>query len=119
MSIKQAIFEYLDNAAVDSNYAKQSTEQIMTELRQIVEEWKCTMTDINPVAKPCGNCGSKNLFPRWDSQTGEGWTHCDGCGRVSKALPCSLGRSRLIHQWNMEQEKAHDEDLQGRLGSER
>lgn len=53
-------------------------------------------------ALPCGVCGSNNLLPKWRSDTGEKWVHCDECGNVCSPV-FSNDRAEIIAQWNDEQ----------------
>lgn len=51
----------------------------------------------------CKVCNSNNLKPKWDSNSGLGWVCCDNCGNISKPIPLSEGREKIIEQWNNEQ----------------
>jgi len=54
-------------------------------------------------AEKCRVCGtSDQLLPRWMSDTGHKWVHCDRCGNTSKPV-ASNDRNEIITQWNREQ----------------
>jgi len=59
-------------------------------------------------ASPCGACGSTSLRPKWMSETGEKWVHCDQCGNHSFPM-VSNDRQSIIGQWNKEQSEFRSE----------
>lgn len=53
--------------------------------------------------RPCRICKTdKYLRPRFYSEHGEYWVHCDKCGLVSNAAPIA----DYIEQWNREQDES-------------
>ncbi len=53
---------------------------------------------------PCRICNGTRLQAKWHSEDGVGWVHCDTCGNRSTPLSLTVGRAKLIEQWNKEQE---------------
>ena len=54
-------------------------------------------------AEPCHVCKTdEHLKPKWMSDTGEKWVHCDNCGQIS--TPTIKGHP--LEVWNKEQQEA-------------
>lgn len=46
----------------------------------------------------CKFCGTdKHLKSKWNSDTGDKWVHCDGCGQISKP---ELKPEDTVKDWN-------------------
>jgi len=55
------------------------------------------------IPKKCRVCGTNDsLKPKWMSETGEKWVHCDRCGNTSTPI-VSDDRNEIVAQWNKEQ----------------
>ena len=55
-------------------------------------------------ANPC-KCGSSNLKPKFNSETGECWVHCDDCGNVSTPVMRPKSDEQIIAKWDEENPK--------------
>lgn len=52
-------------------------------------------------ALPCKFCQTSGyLMAKYDSETGKGWVHCDGCGSVSPPVDLAKGDSFITKAWN-------------------
>jgi hypothetical protein len=56
--------------------------------------------------KPCPCCDKTDfLKPKWNSDTGEKWVHCDNCGRVGNP-----SYSDPVGGWNQKLESEDDDE---------